>query len=84
MTHTTPLNVQRGSGEKTQEKLNEPERYEFERQNGWQHVKHARLETERERDSPTLQALTHLALDRPSLPALFPYRETPDRPVVAG
>ena len=28
--------------------------------------------------------LTHLAPDRPSLPALFPYRETPDGPVAAG
>ena len=28
--------------------------------------------------------LTHLAPDRPSPPALFPYRETPDRPVAAG
>ena len=28
-------------------KLNEPERQEFERQNSWQHVKHARLERER-------------------------------------
>ena len=28
--------------------------------------------------------LTHLAPDRLSLPAVFPYRETPDRPVAAG
>ena len=28
--------------------------------------------------------LTHLAPNRPSPPALFPYRETPDRPVAAG
>ena len=28
--------------------------------------------------------LTHLAPDRPSPPALFPYRETSDRPVAAG
>ena len=28
--------------------------------------------------------LTHLAPDRPSSPALFPYRETPDRPVAAS
>ena len=30
------------------------------------------------------QFLTHLAPDRPSLPALFPYRETPDRLVAAS
>ena len=28
--------------------------------------------------------LTHLAPDHRSLPTLFPYRETPDRPVAAG
>ena len=28
--------------------------------------------------------LTHLAPDRPSPPALFPYRETPDHPVAAS
>ena len=29
-------------------------------------------------------SLTHLAPDRPSPPALLPYRETPDRPVAAS
>ena len=31
-----------------------------------------------------ISVLTHLAPDHPSLPALFPYRETPDRLVAAG